>query len=1089
MDMRYGNTGGVTEVIVKYTGNLRQAVEGIDATVEILSEDYAIVTLPVSSIEALYLLEETEYIEVPKRLYFSRFLSQRSACIYDEGVGSGLSGRGTLIGIIDSGIDIYNKDFIDDNGTRIVSIWDLSGQGQPPEGFSKGVEYTKEEIDASITGDSRINFSDLSGHGTAIAGIAAGNGRSSSYRGIAHEAELVVVKLGDRDGFVRSTDIMRGLRYIKGMAEMLNMPVAINISYGTNDGSHDGSSLFEGFINEIADNTRCLICVAAGNEGAAAHHYKGSFVDNEGVSFNVAGGIRNMYMSIWKNFSDDVGVIITAPSGMQSGIIRGNTETIHGGTRINAVFTKPAPYNTDVEIYINFAGDEVAPGIWSLEFVPYNIVYGEFDIWLPVLEAVGRDTAFLEPETDITITLPATAQKVLAVGGFNQLLETVAPFSGRGYTRKIVYVKPDIIAPAVNVPAPAPGGGVDSFTGTSFASPHAVGAAALAMEWGIVKGNDLFLYGERLKAYLIKGATRYDNVEYPSAVLGWGKLCFESTMRLLTSEQIGVTIQQNGKVSVAEAAYSEDFYDFVRRRNPIGGEIQESDDIAICNMDENFSVVYVRKEYYRLNRNEFSRRYGLKTPFIMGLMQYETALEASGITYVQNQPYLNLRGNGVIVAVIDTGINYRNDSFIYEDGTSKILYIWDQTKNGTRTDVCFGREYSNAEINSALRGETELDTEDSFGHGTYLAELAAGRNGAAPDADLIVVRLKGAKKSLREELFLDDDVPAFESADLMLGVSYARKKAVELGRPLVICIGTGTNQGGHNGQTVLEEYFTIIAASYGVCLCVPTGNEGIERHHSAVEFETYDSYKDVEITVSEGEEGLNIWLWNFVVNSVAIEIVSPLGERINRLQPVYGYSNSFILPKGGGTVKVEYYISGEAATDQFTSVRITRPAQGIWSLRLYNNNNSAGVVHLWLPLRGFIKEDTYFLSSDPSVTVTNPGTANAVMTVGGYNTFDNSFYAPSGRGPIRNGTIRPYFCAPAVNINGMSGTSFACAISAGAAALLMEWLIIKNEVYITNTISITSYLMLGARESGNELYPNNRWGYGMLDLQASFGGL
>lgn len=1084
MALIYNTEQNTTEVIVKYTGNLVDAVSELDATVEILSEDFAIVTLPVSNIDALYRLNETEYIEVPKRLYFSRFSSQRSACIYNDGIGSELSGNGTIVGIIDSGIDIYNRDFADENGTRLLSVWDISGQGEPPEGFAKGVEYTQAEINSALSGGDTINFTDSSGHGTAIAGIAAGNGRGSGYKGIAYEAQLVVVKLGERDGFVRSTDIMRGLKYIKERADILNMPVAINLSYGTNDGSHDGSSLFEGYINEVADNTRCLICVAAGNEGAASHHYSGNFLDNQPVNFNVAGGTRNMYMSLWKSFSDDVGLIIKSPDGQTSGIIRGTGGFQLENTNINMVFVEPTPYNTDTSIYINFDG--VAEGMWSLEFVPYNVVNGEFDIWLPVLEAVGRDTAFLNPQSDITITLPATAQKVFSVGGYNQLSESAVSFSGRGYTRKIVYIKPDVAAPAVNVPAPALGGGVDSFTGTSFAAPHATGAAALAMEWGIVRGNDLFLYGERLKSYFIKGAVRYENAQYPNEVFGWGRLCFARTMELLQADRGQITIQQVGGNGVAEAANSDEFYDFVRRKGGIEGEIEPNENIRVCNIGENFSVVYVKREYYFLNRKELIRRYGIKIPFLMGLMQYEAALEASGITYVQNQPYLNLRGSGVLVAVIDTGIDYKNESFVYEDGTSKIQFLWDQTKEQQDGDVCFGREYTNEEINSALRGDTDLDTEDSYGHGTYLAELAAGRNGGAPDSDLIVVRLKDAKKTLRELLFLGDEVPAFQSSDLMLGVDYAVRKAAELGRPLAICIGTGTNQGGHSGQTVLEEYLAVTASRYGVCLCTPTGNEGVARHHAVVSFEAYDNYKDVEITVAEGEKGLVVWVWNSVVNTVAVEIVSPLGETVNRLQPIPEYSNTFVLSKGGGTVTVEYNIPGEGATDQSTAVRIANAAQGIWTLRVYNANNSAGEVHLWMPLSGFIKEETYFLSPDPSVTVTNPATANAVMAVGGYNTFDNSFFAPSGRGPTRTGATRPFFCAPAVNINGMSGTSLACAVATAASALMLENLIVKNGIYTTNTVNITSYLILGAEERGNELYPNNRWGYGILNLQGGF---
>ncbi len=1089
--LRYRSDGSITEIIVKYTGDLANAVTELGGTTEILSEDFAIVTLPTSQIDALYRLHQTEYLEIPKRLYFMRFPTQRNACIYDNLTfgGAELDGSGALIGIIDSGIDIYNKDFIDENGnTRIAGIWDISGTGTPPQGFNIGAAYTPEEINSSIRGENRINFTDTIGHGTAIAGICAGNGGGSRYMGIAPKAELIIVKLGLSDGYARSTDIMRGLKYIKDIAESANKPVAINISYGTNDGPHDGSALLESYINEVADNTVCSICIATGNEGASGHHYSGNFNDGMPVRFNIGGNIRNMYMSIWKSFLDDTGIVMTAPNGIKSGVITSTSRINFNDTVVNILFTLPSPYSINTEIYINFENQsEIPSGIWTIEFIPKSIVNGQFDIWLPVTEAVGRDTFFLNPDVNISLTLPSTALKAISVGGYNQLTETAVDFSGRGYTRDTDYIKPDIVAPAYNVAAPSVGGGVDLFTGTSFAVPHVTGVAALIMQWGIVLGSDLFMYGERLKAFLQKGAIRYDNVVYPNRILGYGKLCFENTMRLIEQSIPSVSIQQRDEVvNTAEAAMSEEYFDFVGRQNSFIFEMPDNENMVTCRIDDDFYVLYVKKDYYTLNKTMLTNTLGIRQPFVMGLMQYEAALEKSGIIMVQNQPYLNLRGGGILVAVIDTGIDYNNEAFIYEDGTSKIQYIWDQTVTGGNNGLCFGREYSNEDINRALAGEIDIQTTDEIGHGTALAELSAGRSGAAPEADLIIVKVKQAKQYLKEEMFIDENTPAYASSDLMLGVNYAYTKARELGRPVVICIGMGTNQGGHSGQSALEDYFAEVGRKYGVCLCVPTGNEGIAKHHTSFDFKPTDRYNDVEITVAAGEAGLNIWVWNFIVNSVAVEIISPLGETVSRLQPIANYDNSFTLSKGGGTVQVRYYVPEDIASDQHTHIRIARPAMGIWTLRLYNNNNSEGTIHLWLPISDFLHGDTFFINSNPSYTITTPGTARAVMTVGAYNSADNSIFAPTGRGPTRFYLLRPYFCAPGVNLNGRSGTSLACAMAAGAAALMFEWLILKNGIYTANTIMVTAYLVMGAQESGNELYPNNVWGYGRMNLYASF---
>lgn len=1084
-----GNESNV-ELIIKYSGDLITAVSELNAIVEILSESYAIITLPIENIDTLYRLSVTEYIEVPKELYFMAISTMPSVCVYDDSrfEGNILEGNGTLIGIIDSGIDITNRDFIDENGnTRIATAWAQTGSdGVPPVGFAKGREYTREDIDQAIKENSRTDLYDSLGHGTAVAGIAAGNGKGSGFRGVAPKAEFLIVKLDENNVYSRSTDIMRGLKYIKDKAEQLGKPVAINISYGTNEGAHDGTSLFEGYIDEIAGNTECLICVAAGNEGAAAHHYQGSFKsDDNRVSFNIAQNNADMYLSVWKSFSDEVGFIITSPGGEKSSVIVSDTQLQFSETEINVLFLQPTPYSNDSEIYINLKSEKtIESGIWTIEFLPINIVEGDYDIWLPVTEAVGVDTAFLQPSTDTTITIPATAYRTMAVAGYDQLTDTYLDFSGRGYTRNIVYTKPNIAAPAYNVPASAVGGGMDLFTGTSFASPHVAGVAALIMEWGIVLGNDLFMYGERLKAYIQRGAIRENGIDYPNPLWGYGKLCFENTMGLLTDSS-SVAVQelfQGGK----QPFYSDDYYDFVQRENSFIDTIELNDNVAICPINDSYSIVYVRRGYYESNKTMLTNTYGIRQPFLLGLMQYQTALDKSGITTVQNQPYLNLRGGGVLVAVIDTGIDYTNSEFIYEDNTSKILYLWDQSDESGDGSQCFGREYANEDINRALRGEYTINSEDTIGHGTVMAEIAAGRNGAAPEADLIIIKVKEAKAYLKEEMFLDADTPAFASSDVMLGVSYAYKKADELNRPIVICLGMGTNQGGHSGQSSLEEYLSDVAKRYGVCLCVPAGNEAIAKHHTSLELDSMDEYKDVELTVAEDESGINIWIWNFIVNSVAVEIISPLGEIVERLQPIPNYSGNVVLPRGGGVVQVSYYIPEDIASDQYTSIRIIRPAMGIWRIRIYNYNRTAGKVHLWLPISGFIKEDTFFLNPDPYFTVTTPATADSVMVVGGYNMSDNSIYAPSGRGPNRFSALRPYLCAPAVNIDGRSGTSLASAISAGAAVLMMEWLILRNGINTANTLTVTSYFVREAVEGTDGVYPNNQWGYGILDLYNSF---
>ena len=542
---------GRTELIVKYNGDIGRVAQRLGATVEILNNTFAILTIEVEQIPQLYTFPEVEFLELPKTLTFELFRNIANACITRvHGQRFGLRGQGTIIGIIDSGIDFTHPDFINDDGTtRILYLWDQLADpalGSPPQGFTRGVEYNSAQINEALQSPNPFDivpFFDYNGHGTAVAGVAAGNGRASSgvQIGAAPEASLIVVKLGrtGNEAFARTTEIMRALKYIVDKARELNMPVSINISYGTNNGPHDGNTLFEAYIDSVAQEWKTSISVATGNEGAAAHHFTGFVVQGRQtyMEFFTFGDVYKLYVAIWKNFVDTFVWRIISPVGTESGEIR-QTARLYlatmDGVNITVFFNQPTIYTESQEIYILFEGVNrpLPQGLWRIEVTGENVVDGRFDAWLPNVEDVSFSTAFATPNTDITLTLPSTASQVIAVGGYDARSGTVASFSGRGYTRNNI-VKPDLVAPAVDVITTIPGGGYDRFSGTSIASPFVAGAVALMMEWGIVNRNDVFLYGQRVKAFLQKGARRNRNVQYPNNQWGYGSLCLEDTMLLL----------------------------------------------------------------------------------------------------------------------------------------------------------------------------------------------------------------------------------------------------------------------------------------------------------------------------------------------------------------------------------------------------------------------------------------------------------------------------------------------------------------------------------------------------------------------------
>lgn len=454
------------EVIVKYNGNLEVIKNDIDLYIEILSSNYAIITLRKEDIKKLALYREIEYIEQPKTLKLMLRNSLSNVCI-DRVKQSpyNLTGKGTLVAIIDSGINYTHKDFRNEDGTtRILYIWDQTIDGNPPNGFLGGSLYSKSKIDEALESSnpySIVPHEDNIGHGTAVAGVACGNGRSSNgvYTGISSESNIIVVKLGERgrESFSRNTEIMRAIKFILDKSIELNMPVAINLSFGTNDGSHTGTSLFETYINDMSNIWKTSIVAPTGNEGSTAHHYRNTSKNNERieVEISISNDLPSLYIVLFKNFVDNFSINIVAPNGEETGFINSTSQKsqFNFGTA-NLFFNlgQPTPYSLEQGVFFEIISTQevLSSGIWKIVILGVDIVDGKFDIWLPVTEVSSQNTKFLRPNFDTTLTIPSTSNNVISVGGYNDLLNSIADFSGRGFTRNNM-IKPDIVAPAVNI--------------------------------------------------------------------------------------------------------------------------------------------------------------------------------------------------------------------------------------------------------------------------------------------------------------------------------------------------------------------------------------------------------------------------------------------------------------------------------------------------------------------------------------------------------------------------------------------------------------------------------------------------------------
>ena len=548
------------ELIVRYNGSLESLRdEGI--RVDELAAGYAVLVVPESRIEQVSAMEQIVYIEKPKRLFFASNMARAASCLstiqtsIGAGAGgggtggagagvissleSGLTGKGVLVAVIDSGIDYYHPDFRNPDGTTRIGL--LADQ-------DRDRIYTREEINAALETGSRtsalalVPSTDPSGHGTAVAAIAAGNGREGNgvYRGVAYESELMVVKLGTplTDSFPRTTQLMKALDLVVRRAQDMNRPLAVNISFGNTYGSHDGTSLLETFINDMSGIGRNVIVAGTGNEGTGAGHRAGSLVmgQEENAQLSIAPYETGMGVQLWKSYVDQFSIRLVTPSGEIIGPIDsrlGPQELRYGGTQILIYYGKPSPFSRAQEVYFDFlpVRDYLDSGIWTFRLTPERIVTGRYDMWLPSRGILNPSTRFLRPVPETTLTIPSTASNVISVGAYDDSYRAYADFSGRGFTRQTGQVKPDLAAPGVDIVAARRGGGYEAVTGTSFAAPFVTGSAALLMQWGILQGNDPFLYGEKVKAYFTRGARHLPGYDvWPNERLGYGTLCVRDSL-------------------------------------------------------------------------------------------------------------------------------------------------------------------------------------------------------------------------------------------------------------------------------------------------------------------------------------------------------------------------------------------------------------------------------------------------------------------------------------------------------------------------------------------------------------------------------
>ena len=1094
------------EVIVKYNGDIYFLEEELGVYVELLGYNYAIITADdTQTIDNLLNYTQIEYIEKPFMLETQDTQSFSSTGITSFKERTRLTGKGTLLGLIDSGVD-YNLPIFKDNdgNSKILYYWDQSIDGNPPDGFREGTLYTNEDINKAINGEIQIPISTTSTHGTHTAGIACQ---------IANEAELIVVRVGRRqtDTFSKSTEFMRAIKFILDKSLELKKPVAINISYGSNEGSHRGESLFEQYIDQMCSFWKNNIVVAAGNNAAKGGHKRININNDENrdtlVEMEVGPNEKILNINIWPSFVDDFNIYLISPTGKSTQPISqdsGLIKNIIGNTRINGIFYPIAPYSLSRRITIELKSDtEIIPGIWTLLFTPIKVVDGNIDIYLPTSEGITMNTRFLEPSKILTVTVPGTANKVITVGSYNSRTDVVSTFSGEGDIEDGI-IKPDLLAPGEDIVSYLPGGSTGALTGTSMATPHVTGVCSLLMQWGIVEGNDLFLYSQKIKSLLIEYARRNPQYTYPNDSRGYGFLDL-SRLNLLSISQnnqdYGLYRSKN-KIRKSKKLRQENFIPIIEvlfKDQQFEQELKNLNiDYKLEKFSDNFAVLYILPSdiekvgsiasILSAQRIEAIIRLAPLSQISLGTSGGVVGNEIIGANFFKQNPNINVTGKGVIIAIADSGIDYLHPDFIYPDGTSKILYLWDQTKDGNPPKGYYiGTEYTNEDINRAIRERDDSLSVDEEGSGTMLSGICAGLGnlnsdyqGVANEASLIVIKLRKYNNN-------------YTNADLYVAADYAGNKALELNMPLVFNISQGSNESVAITTLTLRN---TLFFERGICAVSGVGNEGNTQTHTSGVIEFNGSEEYIELELSEDESYVEVQIWIDRPDKVNCEIISPTGETSKLLQ-----ASAYTLLRGVYDFEQTEYLMLTSYPTTFSgqqqiTINLTNVKKGIWKIKLIGIDINSGIYNAYLSNRVFLKPGTKFRESTPEKTINYPATYEDIISVGAYDTINNTIWPTSSRGPTIDYIQAPELVAPGVNIIApypgekyarISGTAPAAAYVAGSIALFLQYVFVENRYpKKAFTQNMATYLKAGAIRSDNISYPNSTYGYGLLNIRNSF---
>lgn len=1122
--------GEVIEVVIissEYPEVLRKEILAIGGKYEDLGYGFGIVQIGLLDVIKLAQIPAIQYIELPKNLYTTDTESNRASCVQQAQSLYNSYGEGVVVGFIDSGIDYTHRAFRNDDGTtRIKFIYDLSGDGEI---------YNSEKINEALKSKdpySVVNSQDLTKHGTHVAGIACAGGKiDPKYYGVAPRSSIIMVK-ATRGAYTLSTQIMRGLKFLVAKSKELGMPIVINISLSTNDGAHNGTSLLEKYIQTICNLERVTIVIAAGNEGDAAHHIGGELNGKKDIFINIGADEQTVIINLYKSILPELSCSITSPTGatsQQFDVTEGYIDGAIGNDRYQVYITGPKPFDINGEIIISLISlrGYLVEGRWKISISVKDEYIGRFDMWLPISEGLNKSTKFFEPTVLNTLGIPATVENVISVGSYNYQTNNLSSFSGRGVPSIYIPMKPDLVAPGEGIYSTIPINSYDRKSGTSMASPHVTGVCALLLEWGLVKGNDPYLYGERLKFFLVNGAKRTrTDIEYPNPSWGYGTVCALGSFDFLSSTINSLIRGDNMKRlepidemkygvedALANSVYagSGEIVSLIVEFKNIDEmrKFMDISDVEVIPIDNRFT--FVNTPYNKISEiyPYASQIIPIQVPDIYTLNAI-SPVEASGSLTLHNSKYLDLNGTDVLVGIIDTGIDYLNNEFMKEDDTTRIVSIWDQTIKSEEMvyDTKIGQQFSEEQINNAIQAKQKnedpyliVPSKDTNGHGTMVAGLVGARGynpelvGAAPDCKFVIVKLRQATDLFKTYSGISVDKECYDAVSIVLGLRYILRKAAESKRPVVIYIPLSSNIGPHDGTSLIESFIDSVSSRVGVAIVTGVGNQGDTDTHTEGRIDKTGDTKVIELKVGEKQKNINFQIWARQPDKVAISIISPSGEVIEKIPPRLKKSEDIKFVLEGTTMQISYQIPEIITGDEVINIRIRNLRPGIWQFILIGDYIVDGRYWSWIPQRQLLDDDTRFLSPSQYTTLTIPSTSRDGIVAAYYNQDNSATVGRSGRGYTRDDRVKPDIAVggigakiilPGGGIGTASGSSVGGAVLSGCVAQIMEWgIVLGNDPQLYST-KIRAYLIRGAKTRAGEKYPNREWGYGMLDMEGVF---